>query len=99
MFCFGTTLCTVLWDPTETQQCIDGFLSFLWQCYKDLGQRDEARKMCEAACSMNAVSKEVDLITVLLQFCIHIHLTGLFHLPSVVSLYEMHQGSCLGSWL
>ncbi|KAI3362975.1 hypothetical protein L3Q82_011656, partial [Scortum barcoo] len=31
---------------------------FLAKCYKDLGQRDKARKMCEAACSMNTVSKE-----------------------------------------
>ncbi|KAJ4948274.1 hypothetical protein JOQ06_019810, partial [Pogonophryne albipinna] len=31
---------------------------FLTKCYKDLGQREKARKMCEAACSMNAVSKE-----------------------------------------
>ncbi|TMS04874.1 Regulator of microtubule dynamics protein 2 [Larimichthys crocea] len=31
---------------------------FLAKCYKDLGQREKARKMCEAACSMNAVSKE-----------------------------------------
>ncbi|XP_045927444.1 regulator of microtubule dynamics protein 2 [Micropterus dolomieu] len=31
---------------------------FLAKCYKDLGQRDKARKMCEAACLMNAVSKE-----------------------------------------
>ncbi|XP_008278389.1 regulator of microtubule dynamics protein 2 [Stegastes partitus] len=31
---------------------------FLAKCYKDLGQREEARKMCEAACSMDAVSKE-----------------------------------------
>ncbi|XP_074502929.1 regulator of microtubule dynamics protein 2 [Sebastes fasciatus] len=31
---------------------------FLAKCYKDLGQRDKARKMCEAASSMNVVSKE-----------------------------------------
>ncbi|KAM9365477.1 regulator of microtubule dynamics protein 2 [Pholidichthys leucotaenia] len=31
---------------------------FLAKCYKDLGQREQARKMCEAACSMSAVSKE-----------------------------------------
>ncbi|XP_029305778.1 regulator of microtubule dynamics protein 2 [Cottoperca gobio] len=31
---------------------------FLTKCYKDLGRRDKARKMCEAACSMNVVSKE-----------------------------------------
>ncbi|XP_070697110.1 regulator of microtubule dynamics protein 2 [Pempheris klunzingeri] len=31
---------------------------FLAKCYKDLGQRDQARMMCEAACSMNAASKE-----------------------------------------
>ncbi|XP_023152489.1 regulator of microtubule dynamics protein 2 [Amphiprion ocellaris] len=31
---------------------------FLAKCYKDLGQREKARKMFEAACSMNAVSKE-----------------------------------------
>ncbi|XP_030012540.1 regulator of microtubule dynamics protein 2 [Sphaeramia orbicularis] len=33
---------------------------FLAKCYKDLGQRDKARKMCEAACSMNAIAKEAD---------------------------------------
>ncbi|XP_028983074.1 regulator of microtubule dynamics protein 2 [Betta splendens] len=31
---------------------------FLAKCYKDLGQREQARKMCERACSMKAVSKE-----------------------------------------
>ncbi|KAM7385153.1 hypothetical protein PAMP_001249 [Pampus punctatissimus] len=31
---------------------------FLAKCYKDLGQSEKARRMCEAACSMNAVSKE-----------------------------------------
>nr|XP_046257199.1 regulator of microtubule dynamics protein 2 [Scatophagus argus]XP_046257200.1 regulator of microtubule dynamics protein 2 [Scatophagus argus]XP_046257201.1 regulator of microtubule dynamics protein 2 [Scatophagus argus]XP_046257202.1 regulator of microtubule dynamics protein 2 [Scatophagus argus]XP_046257203.1 regulator of microtubule dynamics protein 2 [Scatophagus argus] len=31
---------------------------FLAKCYKDLGQSQNARKMCQAACSMNAVSKE-----------------------------------------
>ncbi|XP_068582528.1 regulator of microtubule dynamics protein 2 isoform X1 [Cebidichthys violaceus] len=31
---------------------------FLAKCYKDLGQRDKARKMCEAASSMNTVTKE-----------------------------------------
>ncbi|XP_041866123.1 regulator of microtubule dynamics protein 2 isoform X2 [Melanotaenia boesemani] len=31
---------------------------FLAKCYKDLGQREKARTMCEAACSMNTVSKE-----------------------------------------
>ncbi|XP_067465594.1 regulator of microtubule dynamics protein 2 [Thunnus thynnus] len=31
---------------------------FLAKCYKDLGQRENARKMFEAACSMNTVSKE-----------------------------------------
>uniref|UniRef100_A0A3B4YGS2 Regulator of microtubule dynamics protein 2 n=1 Tax=Seriola lalandi dorsalis TaxID=1841481 RepID=A0A3B4YGS2_SERLL len=31
---------------------------FLAKCYKDLGQTEKARKMCEAACSMNAASKE-----------------------------------------
>ncbi|XP_022073038.1 regulator of microtubule dynamics protein 2 isoform X2 [Acanthochromis polyacanthus] len=31
---------------------------FLAKCFKDLGQMEKARKMCEAACSMNAVSKE-----------------------------------------
>uniref|UniRef100_UPI0037E87460 regulator of microtubule dynamics protein 2 n=1 Tax=Semicossyphus pulcher TaxID=241346 RepID=UPI0037E87460 len=31
---------------------------FLAKCYKDLGQRDKARKMCEAACSVKVVSKE-----------------------------------------
>uniref|UniRef100_A0A4W6D246 Regulator of microtubule dynamics protein 2 n=1 Tax=Lates calcarifer TaxID=8187 RepID=A0A4W6D246_LATCA len=31
---------------------------FLAKCYKDLGQREKAKMMCEAACSMNAVSKE-----------------------------------------
>ncbi|CAK6962401.1 regulator of microtubule dynamics protein 2 [Scomber scombrus] len=31
---------------------------FLAKCYKDLGQRGNAKKMVEAACSMNAVSKE-----------------------------------------
>ncbi|KAK5881966.1 hypothetical protein CesoFtcFv8_020602 [Champsocephalus esox] len=31
---------------------------FLTKCYKDLGQREKARQMCEAACSMHAVSKE-----------------------------------------
>lgn len=56
---------------------IGSFCSFLRQCYKDLGQRNEARKMCAAACSMNVVSKEVDLVTVLLPRCIYIHLTGM----------------------
>lgn len=32
----------------------------LRQCFKDLGQSQKARKMCEAACSMTATSKEVD---------------------------------------
>ncbi|XP_040905083.1 regulator of microtubule dynamics protein 2 [Toxotes jaculatrix] len=31
---------------------------FLAKCYKDLGQREKARKMYEAACSMSVVSKE-----------------------------------------
>ncbi|XP_020507655.2 regulator of microtubule dynamics protein 2 [Labrus bergylta] len=31
---------------------------FLAKCYKDLGQRERARKMCEAASSMKAESKE-----------------------------------------
>ncbi|KAM3605835.1 uncharacterized protein V6R79_005638 [Siganus canaliculatus] len=31
---------------------------FLAKCYKDLGQNQKARSMCEAACSMAAVSKE-----------------------------------------
>ncbi|XP_035519872.1 regulator of microtubule dynamics protein 2 [Morone saxatilis] len=31
---------------------------FLAKCYKVLGQREKARKMCEAACSINSVSKE-----------------------------------------
>ncbi|KAF7669905.1 hypothetical protein LDENG_00115370 [Lucifuga dentata] len=31
---------------------------FLAKCYRDLGQMDKARKMYEAACSMNSVSKE-----------------------------------------
>ncbi|XP_042358417.1 regulator of microtubule dynamics protein 2 [Plectropomus leopardus] len=31
---------------------------FLAKCYKDLGQMGKARKMCEAASSMNVVSKE-----------------------------------------
>ncbi|XP_076599930.1 regulator of microtubule dynamics protein 2 [Chaetodon auriga] len=31
---------------------------FLAKCYKDMGQRENARKMCESACSMNTVSKE-----------------------------------------
>ncbi|CAJ1066981.1 regulator of microtubule dynamics protein 2 [Xyrichtys novacula] len=31
---------------------------FLAKCYKDLGQRERSRKMCEAACSVKAVSKE-----------------------------------------
>ncbi|KAG7999928.1 Regulator of microtubule dynamics protein 2, partial [Nibea albiflora] len=35
---------------------------FLAKCYKDLGQRERARKMCEAACSVNAVSKEISFI-------------------------------------
>lgn len=29
------------------------------QCYKDLGQKGQAKKMCEAACLMDTVSKEV----------------------------------------
>uniref|UniRef100_A0A3Q3M235 Regulator of microtubule dynamics protein 2 n=1 Tax=Mastacembelus armatus TaxID=205130 RepID=A0A3Q3M235_9TELE len=37
---------------------------FLAKCYKDLGQREEARKMCEAACSAKASSKEVNFIAV-----------------------------------
>lgn len=32
----------------------------LCQCFKDLGQSQRARQMCEAAFSMNAVSKEVN---------------------------------------
>lgn len=32
----------------------------LRQCFKDLGQSQNARKMCEAACSMTATSKEVN---------------------------------------
>ncbi|XP_037321616.2 regulator of microtubule dynamics protein 2 isoform X2 [Pungitius pungitius] len=32
--------------------------AFLAKCYKDLGRRDKARKMCEAASSMNTVTKE-----------------------------------------
>ncbi|CAG6017873.1 unnamed protein product [Menidia menidia] len=31
---------------------------FLAKCFKDLGQRENAKKMCEAARSMNTVSKE-----------------------------------------
>ncbi|KAM4591761.1 regulator of microtubule dynamics protein 2 isoform 2-T3 [Odontesthes bonariensis] len=31
---------------------------FLAKCYKDVGQREKAKKMCEAARSMNTVSKE-----------------------------------------
>nr|XP_019952935.1 PREDICTED: regulator of microtubule dynamics protein 2-like [Paralichthys olivaceus]XP_019952944.1 PREDICTED: regulator of microtubule dynamics protein 2-like [Paralichthys olivaceus] len=31
---------------------------YLAKCYRDLGQREKAKKMCEAACSMNSVSKE-----------------------------------------
>uniref|UniRef100_A0AAQ4QPE7 Regulator of microtubule dynamics protein 2 n=2 Tax=Gasterosteus aculeatus aculeatus TaxID=481459 RepID=A0AAQ4QPE7_GASAC len=31
---------------------------FLAKCYKDLGRREKARKMCEAASSMNTVTKE-----------------------------------------
>ncbi|XP_028459256.1 regulator of microtubule dynamics protein 2 isoform X1 [Perca flavescens] len=31
---------------------------FLAKCYRDLGQRDKARDMCQAASSMNTVSKE-----------------------------------------
>ncbi|KAA8584026.1 hypothetical protein FQN60_015234 [Etheostoma spectabile] len=31
---------------------------FLAKCYRDLGQRDKARKMCQAASSMNTSSKE-----------------------------------------
>ncbi|XP_053188682.1 regulator of microtubule dynamics protein 2 [Scomber japonicus] len=31
---------------------------FLAKCYKDLGQRENAKKMVQAACSMNAGSKE-----------------------------------------
>ncbi|XP_056148149.1 regulator of microtubule dynamics protein 2 [Lampris incognitus] len=31
---------------------------FLAKCYRDLGQKCEARNMCEAACSMDTVSKE-----------------------------------------
>ncbi|XP_030604581.1 regulator of microtubule dynamics protein 2 [Archocentrus centrarchus] len=31
---------------------------FLAKCYKDLGQWENAKKMCEAACSMSAESKE-----------------------------------------
>ena len=35
--------------------------SAIWgqQCFKDLGQKSQARRMCEAACSMDTVSKEV----------------------------------------
>ncbi|XP_061818245.1 regulator of microtubule dynamics protein 2 [Nerophis lumbriciformis] len=32
--------------------------AFLAKCYRDLGHREKARKMFEAACSMQAVSKE-----------------------------------------
>lgn len=59
----GNTGFYVLQDLTRTKQFLDCICSFLWQCYKDLAQRDKAREMCEAACSMNADSKEVDLIT------------------------------------
>ncbi|XP_060942955.1 regulator of microtubule dynamics protein 2 [Limanda limanda] len=31
---------------------------YLAKCYRDLGQRDKAKTMCETACSMNSVSKE-----------------------------------------
>ncbi|CAN9500058.1 unnamed protein product [Ophioblennius macclurei] len=31
---------------------------FLAKCYKDLGRREKAREMCEAACGMNGGSKE-----------------------------------------
>ncbi|KAM3862811.1 regulator of microtubule dynamics protein 2 [Diretmus argenteus] len=31
---------------------------FLTKCYKDLGRMKEARKMCQAACAMDTVSKE-----------------------------------------
>ncbi|XP_034755165.1 regulator of microtubule dynamics protein 2 isoform X2 [Etheostoma cragini] len=31
---------------------------FLAKCYRDLGQKDKARNMCQAASSMNTVSKE-----------------------------------------
>lgn len=68
------------------KQSIDSFCPFLWQCYKDLGQSQKARRMCESACSMNVVSKEVDLITK----CICICLTGIFDLAFIVSLYKMH---------
>lgn len=33
---------------------------FLAKCYKDLGQRSKARKMCEAACSAHAALKEAE---------------------------------------
>lgn len=29
------------------------------QCYRDLGQKSQARKMCDAATSMETISKEV----------------------------------------
>lgn len=69
-------------------ECFDTFCSFLWQCFKDLGQSQKARKMCEAAFSMNAVSKEVDLISVFT--CVSL---GLFHLIFFVSLSKIHQES------
>lgn len=69
-------------------ECFDTFCSFLWQCFKDLGQSQKARKMCEAAFSMNAVSKEVDLLSVFT--CISL---GLFHLIFFVSLSKIHQES------
>lgn len=58
--------CSVCRILLRLSNALTVFVSFLWQCYKDLGQRERARKMCEAASSMNSVSKEVDLTTVLL---------------------------------
>lgn len=40
--------------------CVCFVLFSLWQCFKDLGQSEKARKMCEAACSLTTTSKEVD---------------------------------------
>lgn len=80
--------CGLMVEPTRTKQCINNLCSIRWQCYKDLGQMEKARKMCEAACSMNAISKEVNYKPLL-----YISLTGFFPLAFLISLSKMYQES------
>ena len=65
-----------MWHAAE---CTDSS-SAPWQCFKDLGQGQNARRMCEAACSMSAVSKEVDFIAAFMRYLeLAPHVFGQWH--------------------